>query len=496
MSAAATFAHAADWQKIAVGRGEKMEIDGARISSAQDGRMLAWSRLLLKQEATDAESGARYTAVEALNSYDCANARFATLKRLYMQGEKLVRVEPVLSPREMAVGQGGIDAALLSQVCASRPVQQVRRSDPAEKAAGESKFGVMHAEMVTGGTNPGTDQRNRTMSVADKAPAEKPAEAKGTEKPVDAAAKAEAPKRLLELPKIDKSQLEYPKDDPRAEAKPDSKADAKGAKGAEPPPLPVADRHSRELALATSGLRRAARKKPEFAVEPTHGELHWGYEGDGGPANWSRLDARNALCASGKRQSPIEIADSIRVDLEPIRFEYKASTFRIEDTGHTIQASLADGGSLTVMGRRYELKQLHFHRPGEEKIDGKRFDMVAHLVHRDDEGNLAVVAVQLEKGGAEHSQIQTLWNNMPLEAGMSLMPAAAIDPAKLLPEKQTYYTYMGSLTTPPCTENVLWMVLKQPVALSAEQVAIFSRLYKNNARPIQPLNGRLIKESR
>ena len=129
-------------------------------------------------------------------------------------------------------------------------------------------------------------------------------------------------------------------------------------------------------------------------------------------------------------------------------------------------------------------------------MNGRRFDMVVHLVHKDDDGNIAVVAVLLDKGDGENPLIQTLWNNMPLESGMSLSPAVAIDLNKLLPENRAYYTYMGSLTTPPCSENVLWMVFKQPLSLSSEQVSIFSRLYKNNARPIQPSWDRLIKESR
>jgi len=120
---------------------------------------------------------------------------------------------------------------------------------------------------------------------------------------------------------------------------------------------------------------------------------------------------------------------------------------------------------------------------------------VVHLVHKNAEGRLAVVAVLLEKG-SEHPLIQTLWNNLPLEQNMEVAPEESIDLNKLLPENRSYWTYMGSLTTPPCTEGVLWMVLKQPVQLAAEQVAIFSRVYRNNARPLQPANGRLVKESR
>lgn len=122
--------------------------------------------------------------------------------------------------------------------------------------------------------------------------------------------------------------------------------------------------------------------------------------------------------------------------------------------------------------------------------------MVVHLVHKSDDGQLAVVAVLLERGN-ENPFIQTLWNNLPLEKNMSVQPpTATIDPASLLPVSRNYYTYMGSLTTPPCTEGVLWLVMKQPVPVSQEQIQIFSRLYKNNVRPIQPAAGRLIKEGR
>jgi carbonic anhydrase len=148
------------------------------------------------------------------------------------------------------------------------------------------------------------------------------------------------------------------------------------------------------------------------------------------------------------------------------------------------------------MGRTYPLVQFHFHRPSEERINGRAFDMVAHLVHKDYDNSIAVIAVPMEKG-TENPIIQTLWNYMPLEVGMeSAPPEVTIDLARLLPEKRDYYTYMGSLTTPPCTENVLWMVFKNPIPVSQEQVGIFARLYPNNARPVQPVNDRLIKGSR
>jgi carbonic anhydrase len=259
----------------------------------------------------------------------------------------------------------------------------------------------------------------------------------------------------------------------------------------------------RELQYATSGPRKTvAKKKPapapaaQVAENPAaHMHAHWAYEGAGAPANWGKLRNEYATCGTGQRQSPIDIREGIKVSLEAIRFEYKSTQFRIVDNGHTLQVTVGEGMGMHVMGKRYELIQLHFHRPAEERVNGKVYDMVVHLVHKNDEGQLAVIAVLLEKG-SEHPLIQTLWNNMPLEKDMEVSPAEAIDLMKLLPEIRSYWTYMGSLTTPPCTEGVLWMVMKQPLQVSADQIAIFSRLYRNNARPVQPPNGRLIKESR
>jgi carbonic anhydrase len=201
-----------------------------------------------------------------------------------------------------------------------------------------------------------------------------------------------------------------------------------------------------------------------------------------------------AKCSTGARQSPIDIRDGIKVNLDPVQFDYKPSGFRVIDNGHTVQVNVGQGNSIEVMGRRYELVQFHFHRPSEERIDGRQFDMVAHLVHKDIDGRLAVVAVLLDRGSAQ-PLVQTIWNNLPLEKGEEVAARSTIDLNDLLPAERNYFTYMGSLTTPPCSEGVLWMVMKQPVQLSAEQIGIFARLYPMNARPIQSVAGRLIKES-
>ena len=202
----------------------------------------------------------------------------------------------------------------------------------------------------------------------------------------------------------------------------------------------------------------------------------------------------NASCATGQRQSPIDITDGIKVELDAVQFIYQPTGFRVIDNGHTVQVNVAPGNAIEVLGKRYELVQFHFHRPSEERIDGKPFDMVVHLLHKSADGQLAMVAVLLERGSAQ-PVVQSVWNNLPLEMGSEVAAKGSIDLVGLLPSDRRYYTYMGSLTTPPCSEGVLWMVMKTPVHISPEQLAIFARLYPMNARPIQALRGRRIKES-
>ena len=221
---------------------------------------------------------------------------------------------------------------------------------------------------------------------------------------------------------------------------------------------------------------------------------HWDYHGEAGPQAWGHLKSEFATCHSGKRQSPIDIRDGLKLQLEPVQFSYRTSALRVIDTGHTVQVNVGAGNSIEVSGRRYELLQFHFHRPSEERIDGRQFDMVAHLVHKDVDGRLAVVAVLLNRGAAQ-PLIQSVWNNLPLEKGEEQPVRSPIDLNALLPAERSYYTYMGSLTTPPCTEGVMWMVMKTPVQISAEQIGIFARLYPMNARPLQAAGGRMIKES-
>ena len=228
-----------------------------------------------------------------------------------------------------------------------------------------------------------------------------------------------------------------------------------------------------------------------------HGPEHaWSYSGAQGPNQWGDLKAEFAACKTGHRQSPIDIRDTRKADLTPIQFGYKPSPLHIVDDGHTIMINYGPGSYITVGGKTYQLKQFHFHRPSEEKIHGESYDMEAHLVHADQEGNLAVVAILLQSGG-ENPLVQKLWDHLPKEKKKEeLLDSVEIDVTGLLPVDRSYYTFPGSLTTPPCSENVAWFVLKHPVVISAAEIEQFGRLYPNNARPTQAQYDRVVLESK
>ena len=226
-------------------------------------------------------------------------------------------------------------------------------------------------------------------------------------------------------------------------------------------------------------------------------EWHWSYEGDTGPQAWSKLKPEFDLCAVGKRQSPINIDDSstLQGPAEALQFNYLPSTGSVVNNGHTIQVDLLGDNAITVRGSSFKLIQFHFHRPSEERVNFRSFAMVAHLVHQNAEGQLAKVAVLLEPGAA-NPLINKVWTYMPLDKGDRVrMPVDLLDINELLPKDQRYYQFMGSLTTPPCTEGVLWMVLKTPVTVSREQLKLFAQLFPNNARPVQPINGRPVRDA-
>jgi carbonic anhydrase len=282
---------------------------------------------------------------------------------------------------------------------------------------------------------------------------------------------------------------------PAAEALPEAPT---GASTAHPQPLaPVKPLASRQYIRDKASAMAAHPAKPAAQGHDDKHELHWSYEGEAGPQAWGKLKPEFSTCASGKRQSPVHIEDSgtLQGPAEPLQFNYKPSSATVVNNGHTIQVDMSGDNSITVRGATYQLLQFHFHNPSEERVNFKSFAMVAHLVHKNAEGQLAVVAVLLDPG-VTNALINKVWTYMPLEVGDRVRtPADLIDLNELLPQDRRYYQFMGSLTTPPCSEGVLWMVLKEPRPVSREQLKLFSQLFPHNARPVQPLNGRVVRDA-
>ena len=223
---------------------------------------------------------------------------------------------------------------------------------------------------------------------------------------------------------------------------------------------------------------------------------HWDYDGQNGPTHWGSLDPAYRACDVGKHQSPIAINDQTPKDLPAIEFSYQPTPLKIIDNGHTIQVSYAPGSFITVNHHQYELQQFHFHHPSEEEVNGRSYPLVAHLVHKDAAGKLAVVAVLLDEGKA-NEVIQAIWTHLPEQQGKEVERVGlTVDATKLLPATRGYYTFTGSLTTPPCTEGVTWFVLKTPSQISGDEIALFAKHYPHNARPLQAVNRRTIVMSR
>lgn len=228
-------------------------------------------------------------------------------------------------------------------------------------------------------------------------------------------------------------------------------------------------------------IRLASADNAASAGSVDHKPLHWSYDD---PAEWGNLDQKYHLCKDGKRQSPIDITDTTYANLADIRFVYRSRPESIVNNGHSIQINMRHGSYIIVGGKRYDLKQFHFHAPSEHTINGKHSDMVAHFVHQAGDGRLAVIALVMT-GCKYNPIIETLWRQMPKTPGHKKSLSGRINVQKLIPSRRDYYNYSGSLTTPPCTEGVNWIVMKRPVEVSKDQVKTFTELFPKSDRPIQ-----------
>ena len=222
------------------------------------------------------------------------------------------------------------------------------------------------------------------------------------------------------------------------------------------------------------------------------GGTPWGYSGAEGPAHWGELRPEFTACSVGKNQSPINLTDFIESVLGPIVMHYQVGGKAILNNGHTVQVTYAPGNTIVVDGHAFELKQYHFHAPSEHHINGKSYPMEAHLVHADKDGNLAVIAVMFVEGPANASLAQA-WTHMPEKADDAHRLSASVGAEGMLPANRAYYRYNGSLTTPPCSEGVRWLVMKEPVTASQAQIAQFVHvMHHPNNRPLQAVNARAV----
>jgi carbonic anhydrase len=222
-------------------------------------------------------------------------------------------------------------------------------------------------------------------------------------------------------------------------------------------------------------------------------ESKWGYDSKEGPAAWAKLSREWRSCAWGHQQTPLDLKDTVRAELH-LSIAYQPMPVSIVNNGHTIEVKCPPGSKAEIAGEHYDLIQYHFHRPSEHVVAGQRFDMELHLVHRNPDGHLAVIGVFIRPGTANLA-LQSLWSVMPPERGEEKETSVRLNPAQLLPSNSTYYRYFGSLTTPPCSEDVLWTVFKEPIEASEAQINQFAQLYPNNARPTQKVRRRFVLSS-
>lgn len=219
--------------------------------------------------------------------------------------------------------------------------------------------------------------------------------------------------------------------------------------------------------------------------------VKWSYSGAEGPEFWGDLSPEFATCKTGQEQTPINVPGTAAVQPgSSLQLNWKPSAIHLENNGHTAQVNLDEGSTMAYQGKEYALKQFHFHAASEHQVAGKAYAMEAHFVHQSAAGELAVVGVMMETGAAS-SWLNPWWDAIPTAKG-KVDAAGQVDPKAALPSELSHFTYSGSLTTPPCSEKVRWVLLTTPVTVSQAQIDKFTGILGPvTNRPLQPVNGRL-----
>lgn len=221
----------------------------------------------------------------------------------------------------------------------------------------------------------------------------------------------------------------------------------------------------------------------------------WDYAGKRGPLVWGKLDPSYRACSEGHQQSLIDIRGArLNTSLQPLVFHFVAGPVTLENTGNLIALNVGPGSTMTTEGARYELQRIEFHRPAENAVKGKLADLDVEMIYRGGDGKLAIVASRLAMDrGDPNAVLAELWPHLPKTPGATGKDPNDVDPGGFLPADRGYWTYMGSLTTPPCTEGVRWFVFETPLSLSRDQLRDYTAIFRMNSRPLQDTHGRRIE---
>lgn len=309
----------------------------------------------------------------------------------------------------------------------------------------------------------------------------KPIESKPTVNASPAVAKVKADKKVeAKTAAVEKA----------AEVKPEAKPEVAKVEPVKTEPV--------KAELAKTEAAKTASSKKELAKDKTNkadaSAVRWSYDGKDGPENWGKLNADFATCDSGRNQSPVNIEDTIDAPLKPLKGIQKNAVKEIFNNGHTVQANFKQGNMLLLDNVGYQMKTMQFHGPSENTIHGQSFPLEAQFVHADSKGNLAIIGVMFKEGKANPA-LEKLWQQMPKKEGAPFPLKEKVTASELMPDNRDYFRFSGSLTTPPCTEGVRWILLKTPMTASKEQIEAFEAAVKHhNNRPVQALNGRVVVE--
>ncbi|MEE8105402.1 MAG: carbonic anhydrase family protein [Planctomycetota bacterium] len=221
--------------------------------------------------------------------------------------------------------------------------------------------------------------------------------------------------------------------------------------------------------------------------------MNWSYDGNTGPEHWSNVCT---LARTGQRQSPIDLRDAEPGGVGDFSLDYRSVRVKVRDTGRNYRFDCGKGCRVRIAGSEFQLVEFHFHSPSEHKVDGNGQPIEMHLMHQNTAGRIAVVAVFFSGRAGENCHLKKAWQDLPERFGDRVLSEFHIDPSKFLPADHVRYVYPGSITTPPCTEGVTWVVFKTPVFAGVGQIKRLQLLRPHSCRPLQPLNGREIRLGR